>query len=272
MEPDSRTADWERQVQQYLYNLGEKGRLAGTLQTYRRCLSHFLLAFPAERELSDAALLSWQGELLAAGYCPSTVNTCLSVAGNFLAFLGRRDIAVPQPLDCSGTLQRPELSRAEYLRLLQAAKTEGKERTYLLVKVFALTGLPAQEAGKVTVEAVARGQVEAVSGGVQQLLRIPSLLQKELLDFARRQGIREGPLFRTRTGRPLSRTNITDAIHALSRTAQVPPAKCNPRCLRKLFLETQAAIEEDLRRLAEELYDRMLREEEQTAGWSHDGE
>ena len=145
----------------------------------------------------------------------------------------------------------------------------GRERVYLLVKVFALMGLPVQETGKVTVEAVARGQVAAVSGGVGQLLRIPPALQEELRDFARRQDIREGPLFRTRAGRPLGRTNITDAIRALSRTAQVPQAKCNPRCLRKLFLETQAAIEGGLRRLAEETYDRMLREEERTVGWTH---
>ena len=259
----------QEQVQRYLRTLEEKGRAPGTVQTYRRCLEQFSRRFSPGGLAGQEALAAWQGELLAEGYSPNTVNTSLSVVGNFLAFLGRRDLAVPQPLDPSGNLPRPELCRAEYLQLLRAARGEGRERTYLLVKVFALTGIPVQETGKITVEAAARGQVEAVSGGVRQLLRIPPVLREELLDYARRQEIQDGPLFRTHGGKPLGRTNITDAIRALSRTAQVPQAKCNPRCLRKLFLETQAAIEGDLRRLAEETYDRMLREEERTVGWTH---
>lgn len=255
------------QVEEYLLVLEKSGRTPGTVQTYRRCLEHFLQRLRTCNSPGPGLLPAWQGELLAEGYSPRTVNTCLSVVGNFLAFLGRRDLPVPRPLALASNAPQPELTREEYLRLLQAAKAAEKERAYLLVKIFALIGLPVQEIEKVTVEAATLGRITAVSGGIQQFLRIPPSLQGELLDYARRKGIREGPLFCTRAGKPLSRSNVSGEIRVLGRSARVPEEKCNPRCLRKLFGETQASIAADLRRLAEQTYDQMLWEEQRSVGW-----
>ena len=78
---------------------------------------------------------------------------------------------------------QPELTRSEYLRLLQAAKLREKERTYLLVKVFALVGLGVSELPCVTVEAVQKGSINIQQKGA---FRIPEVLQRELLAYAAR--------------------------------------------------------------------------------------
>ena len=257
----------QEHVRQYLHSLEAKGRAPGTLQTYRRCLTRLLCSLPEDGSVGPDTLPAWQGQLLAQGYHPSTVNTCLSVANNFLSFLGRRDLQLPQALETGRDGPAPALTRGEYLRLLQAARSLGKERVYLLVKLFAVTGCPIQEISKLTVQALDRGEVLIAPGGAGRLLRIPPSFLAELTAFARRGGITAGPLFRTRSGTPLSRTNISDAIRALARDARVPPEICNPRCLRRLFLETQESIARDLRHLARQVYDRLLEEEQLTAGW-----
>ena len=253
-------------LEHYLSALSEKGRTASTLQTYRRSLELFYRHLPPGRSVSPGMLPAWQAQLLSAGYRPNTINTCLSVAANFLEFLGCRDLAVPDQLPLPA-LDQPSLTRQEYLRLLQTARALGKERAYLLIKLFALTGLPVQAVEDVTAETAAAGRIPVTTGSGKRMVRIPPCLGEELRHYAARQGIRSGPLFITREGKPLGRTNISDAIRHLCGDARVPETKGNPRCLRKLYLETQAAIEDRLALLAEQAYDHMLEQEQLAIGW-----
>ena len=257
----------QEEINGYIDALQEKGRSPGTIQTYRHCLDLLSRSLPVDQRIGPDALLTWQGQLLAEGYRPATVNTCLSVVNSFLDFLGRRDLQLPGTLQIPANSAPPELKRSEYLRLLQTAKLLGKERLYLIIKSFALTGIPVQELHKLTAEAACLGQFTVISGGIKRWVQIPACLQGELIKFSRRQGICSGPLFRTRTGRPLGRTNVSDAIRALCRDANIAPEKGNPRCLRKLYLETRESIQAGLQLLAEQTYDSLFEREQLSVGW-----
>ena len=161
---------------------------------------------------------------------------------------------------------QPELTRWEYIRLLQTARNLEKEREYLYVKLFGQTELSVQELDKLTAEAVEAGEVRISSGG-RKVVRLPSCLREELLAYMKRRGIRSGPVFLTRAGTPVSRTNVTDSIRRLCRDAQVEPEKGNPRCLRKLCLETKQSIQASLLTLMEQTYERLLETEQQFVGW-----
>ena len=143
-----------------------------------------------------------------------------------------------------------------------------KERAYLLVKVFALLGIRVGELPQVTVEQVKAGRLLLRGSGVRQYVPIPASLRGELLDYVRRQGLRTGPVFVTRNGKMMGRTQVTAETQSLSRDARVEEAKCNPRCLRKLCRATQADIERSVRQLAEQSYERMLDTEQLAAGWA----
>ena len=157
----------------------------------------------------------------------------------------------------------PELTRNEYLRLLQTAKLLGKRQTYLLVLLFGTMDLPLRALSCVTVEAVREGWVF-----VPRRLRVPSCLRAELLTYAEEQGIGSGPVFCTRYGKLMDRWNINTRIQSLSRDARVAPEKCNPRCLRKLCIAMQENIRANLELLAEQTYDRLLENEALTVGWN----
>ena len=76
-------------------------------------------------------------------------------------------------------------------------------------------------------------------------------LQKKLLRYAAVQGIKSGLIFITRTGKPLSRTNIWREMKSLCESAGVNPQKVFPHNLRHLFARVFYSIEKDIAKLAD---------------------
>lgn len=255
----------QEEIRGYLDMLRQKGRSQETIRMYEAKLKALVAYLPPSGYLMRGSLLDWR-ETLLQSYSPRTVNTCLSAANGLLEYLDRRDLQLLGQLE-TGEELLPELTRAEYLRLLQAAKALGRERTYLLIKVFALIGPQVRELPQITVEAVQAGRVLRADQGARQSARIPSCLQEELLNYIRRTGIRSGPVFITRNGNPLRRTQVTAEICTLCRDAQVDAEKCNPRCLRKLYRTTRENVEHRVHLLAEQSYERMLNTEQLVVGW-----
>ena len=246
----------------FLENLREHGRTKETISGYRRNLSKLRKSLPEDRELDSEVISNLQKELLKQGYSSSTVNGCTATVNSLLEFAGRQELRVEQvPPDENAPL--PELTRNEYLQLLQTAKHLGKRQTYLLVLLFGTMDLPLHALARVTVEAVREGWVFA-----PQRLRVPPCLRAELLTYAGERGIRSGPVFCTRYGKLMDRGNINVRLQSLSRDARVSPEKCNPRCLRKLRVATQAGIRSSLELLIEQAYDRLLETEALTVGWN----
>ena len=251
------------QMAAYLADLRGRGRSAGTVASYRGKLELLYRALPDGRIGGDT-LRRWRDQLLAEGYSPSTVNVSIAAANSFLEWLGRRELQLTGQLSPESDVQ-PELTRTEYLRLLSTARALGQERVYLLIKLFASTGLQVHELGLVTVEAAGAGVLPRTGG--EAPVRLPGCLREELLDYARRQGIPSGPIFRTRSGRPCGRTGVSESIRRLCRDARVPPEKGNPRCLRKLYLTTQAEIQANVAQLVEQAHHRLLEVEQASIGW-----
>lgn len=251
---------------QFFEDLRKHGRAEETVISYRRSLSKLRKSLPEDGSMAPAALSNWQAELLEQGYSPGTVNGCTAAVNSLLDFAGRRDLQIGQvPMEPDPIL--PELSRAEYLRLLQAAKLLGKRRTYLLVMLFGAMDLPLRSLRCVTVEAVQGGWILCAP----QRLRVPPCLRSELLAYAGDEGIVSGPVFLTRNGAVLPRSGVNHCLQSLAGAARVALEKCNPRCLRRLCLATQEGIRGNLELLAEQTYDRLLETEALTVGWNESG-
>lgn len=254
------------EIERFLAEWEAKGRLEGTLKWYRRGLYQMYEALPGDKRIRRGTLKTWRNELSEAGYAPSTINLYLSVANTYLEYIGRREYQLPGSLRREERYQ-PELTRGEYLRLLQTAKILKKEKVYLLVKLFAATELPVQELEKVTVEAAKAGRATVISSGTRQIVRLPECLSRELLAYADRCGMGSGPIFVTRKGDPMSRTYVTTAITRLCREAHVAEEKGNPRCLRRLYMSTRDGIEANIALLVEQALDRQLEQEQLIVGW-----
>ena len=257
----------EESIAGYIAAIEKSGKSAGTIEEYRRNL-HLLYNFlPENKRLRWDTLSRWRASQLDRGYTPRTVNARISAANSYLAFCGRRDLQLARQLRVE-KYQMPELSRAEYLRLLQTARLMNRERLYLLIKLFGTTGLPVQGLQQVTVEAVQSGVIRKGSGGKQHEYHLPACLQEELLDYARRHSIRSGQVFLTSAGKPLRRTNVADSIRHLCHDARVPPAKGSPRCLQRMYRSTQERILQNINQLVQQTYNHLLENEQLAVGWT----
>ena len=135
---------------QHMLNSGFK---LGTVKQYRYCLNRFYEDLAEDKTVYAGSIDAWRDKMLSEGFAPRTINTSISAVNRLLGYLGRRDLQTTERAKTQEP-EVPELSRAEYLRMLSTAKNLGKEKAYLLTKVFASMILPVQELKLLTVEAV----------------------------------------------------------------------------------------------------------------------
>ena len=143
------------------------------------------------------------------------------------------------------------MTKAEYMRLVKAAKQKGNERLSLLIQTICGTGIRVSELQYITVEAVKCGEAVVSCKAKTRSVFIVKELKQKLLRYAAEQGIKNGMIFVTRTGKPLSRTNIWREMKALCIEANVNPQKVFPHNLRHLFARVFYGIENDIAKLAD---------------------
>lgn len=102
-----------------------------------------------------------------------------------------------------------------------------------------------------TVGAVKKGMLEIRCKGKVRRILLPSALKKELLLYAAGKGIKSGPVFRTRSGRTVNRSNVWKDMKELCRGAKVNPQKVFPHNLRHLFAQCFYQVKKDLAQLAD---------------------
>ena len=188
-------------------------------------------------------------------YNPKTINGILSAINKFLVVAGWGDIKVKylriqrQLFRSSGR----ELTKAEYIKLLETAQTLGKERLGLLMQTICGTGIRVSELKYITVEAVKTGKAEISLKGKIRTILLTGKLCKKLLKYTKGQKITSGEIFLTRSGRGLGRKQIWAEMKALCKKAGVESGKVFPHNLRHLFARTFYKVCKDVVRLADVL-------------------
>lgn len=225
----------------------EKSKL--TQEKYVRDVRAFLRWLEG-RPLCKEEVLAYKAAILER-YAAASVNSMLSAINCFLAFSGRQECRVKQlrrqrEMFASG---EKELSRAEYERLLRAARRN--ERLCLLMQTIGATGIRVSEHRFITVEAARQGYAQVQCKGKCRRVLLPERLCAALLSYAAARGIRGGSIFVTRGGKPLDRSYIWAEMKRLCRAAQISEEKVFPHNLRHLFARTYYASEKDVIRLAD---------------------
>ena len=144
-------------ISAYEKHLRREERAPATVTKYLRAVRE-LAAFLDGRPVTKENLLEWKERLLSAGLSPATVNGRLSALSGLLRFLGREDCRVKFLRLQRRTFRERELTRMEYLRLLETARETGRERLALLMEAICSTGIRVSEVRFLTVEAAEQGR------------------------------------------------------------------------------------------------------------------
>ena len=190
---------------------------------------------------------------LQENYAVRSVISMLASINSLFSFLGWHDLKVKslklqQQVFCP---EEKELTKAEYARLCRTAERKHNERLNLILQTICGTGIRVSELQYITVEAVKQGEAVVNCKAKTRSIFIVKELKQKLLRYAAEQNIKSGMIFVTRTGKPISRTNIWREMKALCEEANVNPQKVFPHNLRHLFARVFYGIEKDIAKLAD---------------------
>ena len=242
----------DKLVAEFSAHLKNEEKSKNTTEKYLRDVRMFAAHFRGT-EITKEMVIAYKSKLLAEHYAVRSVNSILASLNSLFTFLGWSDCKVK-----SMKLQRQiycpeekELTKAEYLRLVNTAKRKGKERLNLILQTICGTGIRVSELEYITVEAAKSGKAVVALKGKTRSVFLVKELQKKLLRYATEQNISSGTIFITRNGKPLSRTNIWREMKGLCQEAGVHPQKVFPHNLRHLFARVFYGIEKDIAKLAD---------------------
>ena len=242
------TTEIMKSFNDYLIN---EEKAAATVNKYLHDVGEFQI-WLGEQELCKAVVLAYKS-YLCERYAPASVNAALSSLNSFFNFMEWYDLRVKNLKIQKQIFASPdkELTKAEYDRLLQAAKQKKNERLYLLMQTICSTGIRVSEVRYVTVDAVVRGVAEINCKGKRRQVFLPKQLCQILKQYIKEQKIKSGAVFVTRNGNPLDRSNIWSDMKKLCRAANVSEKKVFPHNLRHLFARTYYNLQKDIVRLAD---------------------
>lgn len=241
----------EHTLECYMDYLRQEERSANTIEKYVRDLRVFF-AYLAGENLDKTAVLNWKEHLITI-HAQSSVNSMLAAVNGFLEWAGFPSCKV-KPLKIQrAVFAKPEreLTRTEYLRLVQAADRQKNHRLALLLQTICATGIRVSELKFITAASMQTGRTVVDCKGKSRTIFLPKDLCRSLVHYCRENGIKDGVIFRTKTGKPLDRSNIWRDMQALCESADVEPGKVFPHNLRHLFARTYYQLEKDLSRLAD---------------------
>ena len=238
-------------IEKYKDFLINEEKASATLEKYMRDIKAFS-EWMSGSELDKRKVLDYK-EYLIGKFAPASVNSVLSSINSFFEFNNWYEMKVKMlKIQKQIFAQKDkELSKAEYERLLDAAKAKSNERLYLLMQTICSSGIRVSELQYVTVEAVKIRKATINCKGKMRIVILPKELCRMLTEYAKNQNITSGSVFITKTGKPLDRSTIWKMMKALCESARVSKYKVFPHNLRHLFARTFYTLQKDIVRLAD---------------------
>ena len=238
------------QIRDFSDYLVREERSNATCEKYTRDV-HSFWTFTGNNHVTKELVVAWKNELVEKGYAVRSINSMLASINSFLGFLGWHDckvknIRLQHQTYCA---EEKELTKAEYLRLLEASK--GNEQLNLVIQTICGTGIRVSELRFFTVEAVRHGEITVNCKSKTRTILVPGKLKKLLLNYAKQKHITTGSIFVGKSGKPLDRSNIWRQMKQLCKAAGVKESKVFPHNLRKLFARTFYGMEKDIAKLAD---------------------
>ncbi len=240
----------DEMVAKFKLYLESEEKSKSTVEKYVRDVTVFA-AWVNGRDIQKGVVIEYK-HYLTENYAPASVNAALSSINCFFVYNEWFDskvktIKMQRQIYSS---QERELSKAEYERLLDAAKKKS-ERLFCLMQTICSTGIRVSELKFITVEAVKSGETDINCKGKRRKVWLPKQLCKMLKEYIKKRNIKRGSVFITKTGKPLDRSNIWAEMKKLCDKAGVLKEKVFPHNLRHLFARVYYSVQKDIVRLAD---------------------
>lgn len=231
-------------------SLIEDEKSAATIEKYIRAVNG-LSEFADGREITKCLVMEYKADLLAQNYTERSINAILAGINSLMHFMSHDECRVKN-FKIQKQIYLPEekeLTKSEYIKLLDAAGSDRKLRT--IMETICGTGIRVSELQFFTVEAVSSGEVHIRNKGKSRVVLVSGKLRKIIANYAKSSGIKTGIIFRNRKGEAIDRSVVWALMKKLCEKAGVAASKVFPHNLRKLFARCFYKIEKDIAKLAD---------------------
>lgn len=262
-------------VDQFAALLRDHEKSNATIEKYTRDVRTFIVwleeadttevAYTADRDITctghavDRETVRRFKQYLKENYRITSANSMLSALNTFFKFMGWQECSVmifkTQRVAFRST--EKDLSVEEYQNLVRAARSRtGRgeacgRQLGLIIETLAGTGIRVSELPFITVSALATRRATVSLKGKTRIVLLSNTLCRKLRAYCRERGITCGPVFVTRSGRPVDRSVIHRRMKRLSQDAGIKREKIFPHNLRHLFAVTYYDREHDIVHLAD---------------------
>lgn len=240
------------EITRFKKGLERMERSQATVEKYVRDVTAFYRWLPKDKMFEKETVIQYKA-FLCERYAPASVNSMLAALRAFFSFMEWEDCDVKLlriQRRIFGKKER-ELSKEEYLRLVETTERLGKKRLGLLLQIIASSGIRVSEVQYITVEAARQGKAEISLKGKVRIILLPGKLCRKILKYAKKEKIASGQVILTRSGRPMNRKEIWAQMKKLCKAAGVDARKVFPHNLRHLFARIFYRAQRDIARLAD---------------------
>ena len=142
-------------IHEFKMYLQREEKSENTIEKYMRDIRGFM-EFIYDEEITKGIVIDYKNKLKSENYAVRSINSMLASLNSLFSFLGWSDckaksIKLQRQIYCP---EEKELTKVEYIRLINTAKQKGNERLNLLIQTICSTGIRVSELQFITVESV----------------------------------------------------------------------------------------------------------------------
>ena len=174
-------------------------------------------------------------------YKITTINKYIVILNKYFSFLNHDDLKIKQLKYQRKHYIENVPTVTDYKRILRAAKKKDIIGYYFIL-IASYTGMRVSAICEITIESLKESKcnedyIKIYSKGKYNEVPLPSWLRRDLLNYAKSNGIKEGYIFPSpiNHGRPLTRKTMWKKVHTVTGYARVGLAKGHPHAFRHLL-------------------------------------
>jgi len=227
----------KEQLPLFIMEQSEEEKSQNTLKKYKHNIELFIDWIPDNVEVDKNVVIDFKKHLLEnLRFRTNTINNYIISINKFLYWCGMQDCKVKQLRKQHAASNSEILSLSDYKRLLRFAKRMGQEDTYLIMKILAMTGIRIEELSFFTVENMKTNYIHVRNKGKERSIIIRQDLAREIRQYCRDKGIKEGIIFYCKTkGKMMAKSTIWRRMQRIAGVARVSKNKVHAHSFRHLF-------------------------------------
>ena len=229
--------DLKERLPDFLVDLSEDEKSKNTLKKYAHNIELFFDWLPDQADIEKTLVMEFKRHLLEdLRFRTNTINNYIISINKFLYYCGINDCKVKQLKKQHAASNSEVISLTDYKRLLRWARRIGQEDTYLIMKILAMTGIRIEELSFFTVENMKSNYIRVRNKGKERTIIIRQDLAREIRQYCRNKGIKEGIIFYCRNkGKMISKSTIWRRMQKIAGLARVGKNKVHAHSFRHLF-------------------------------------